>query len=83
MAYAWYDFQLTRRGRAEGNVFTDALDLDDVQPAKVRLLMILRAAIVRTNGSLRDQGEYALELRERGGRDVVMTFATHGEVNDR
>jgi hypothetical protein len=44
------------------------------------MYLLLRAAIVRCNGDLRDSGEYALELREHGGRDVLMTYATHGEV---
>lgn len=80
MTLAFYDFQLQRHDRNVGTPFTDALDLDDVAAAQARLYLALRAAIKRQRGDLRDMGEYALELRERGGRDVVMTYATHGEV---
>jgi hypothetical protein len=76
----FYDMQLTRHDRNVGGPFTDALDLDDVAAAQTRLYLALRAAIKRHRGDLRDTGEYALELREHGGRDVVMTYATHGEV---
>jgi hypothetical protein len=77
----FYTMRLLRRGRpVENGEFTDALDLRDVETARTRLYLLLRAAIVRCNGDLRDSGEYALELREHGGRDVLMTYATHGEV---
>lgn len=80
MSLIFYDITLTRWGRAVGEPFTDALDLDDVPRARAELLLVLRAAIVRGRGNVRDLGEYGLDLRERGGRDVVMTYATHGEV---
>lgn len=76
----FYDFQLLRRDRAVGTSFTDALDLDDVETARARLYLHLRAAIKRSDGDLADLGEYSLELREHGGRDVLMRYATHGEV---
>lgn len=80
MALQFFDITLTRFDRAVGEKFNDALDLDQVERAKAELYLLLRAAIKRSRGDLRDMGEYALELRERGGRDVVMRFATHGEV---
>lgn len=80
MSLAFYDLTLTKQGRTVGDKFTDALDLDDVARARADLYLQLRAAIKRNRGDLRDMGEYALELRERGGHDVVMRFATHGEV---
>jgi hypothetical protein len=83
MPARWYDVQLTRCGRDVGSKFSDVFDLDQPEAAKARLLLSMRSAIVRTRGSLRDLGEYALDLRERDGRDVLMTFATFGEVEDR
>lgn len=80
MSLAFYDLTLTRHDRSVGEPFTDALDLDNVPAARSALYLLLRAAIKRSRGDLGDMGEYALELRERGGRDVVMRFATHGEV---
>lgn len=80
MPVTWYDIQLTRHNKDVGERFTDAVDLDDPDRAKPVLMLVLRAAIVRHRGDLRDAGEYGLELRERGGSDVVMRFATYGEV---
>jgi hypothetical protein len=80
MTLRFYDLTLTKQGRDVGAKFTDALDLTDVPRARADLYLLLRSAIKRHRGDLRDTGEYALELRERGGSDLLMTNATHGEV---
>lgn len=82
MTRRWYDLQLTRHDRNQGPPGTADLDLDDeyVEVTAAELYLHLRAAITRNRGDMCDMCEYALELREHGGRDVAMTYVTHGEV---
>jgi hypothetical protein len=86
MSFRLYEATLRRNGRDvdPGRVapFLLGADLDDTGQAPVtdqRLYLALEAAAKRCGCSdlRRDLPEYELQLRERGSRDVKVTYASH------
>lgn len=71
-----YDLQLRHRERDTGDAITRNLDLDDYA-IDGTLLALLKGAIERCGGDIRDIGEYDLEIKEHGSRYVERIFAAH------
>ena len=86
MTFQLYEARLRRKGRDVDPdrvpPFLLAVDLDDRAGAVVtdtRLYLALTAAAQRAgcHDLARELAEYDLQLRERGSRGVIATFASH------
>jgi hypothetical protein len=75
-----YDLRLRHHGSDDGDAITRSLDLNTAD-VDVTLLALLKGAIERSGGDVRDIAEYDLEIREHGSRYAERYFAAHpGEV---